>query len=99
MNWPRISALLPLLIAVGTALAAEYSVDLKTSGSVVLGGTVEFFATLLTDGKPENGQYEVVWSDDLGNKLTAESQIPTFNWTVTYGNQINAGTYSTQVGI
>ncbi|EDS28554.1 conserved hypothetical protein [Culex quinquefasciatus] len=99
MQWPRFWTLLPLVLVIATrnVLAADYTIDLKTSGSVVLGGTVEFLATIMTDGKPVNDQYEVTWTDDLGNKLQAESKIPTFNWTVSYNNNINAGTYSTQV--
>lgn len=42
-----------------------YSIDLKTSGSVVLGGTVEFEATLLIDGKSVEDFYEVEWTDNM----------------------------------
>lgn len=94
--WPLLVASLLALIATRMVSAATYSIDLKTtSGSVVLGGTMEFQATLLTDGKPENGDYEVIWSDNMNppNTFSGLSQHPYFNWTKSYENNVKAGSY------
>lgn len=98
------SRLLVLVLLVLTATqmvyAAEYSIELSTSGSVVLGGTVEFHATLLTDGKPVDDQYEVDWSDNMNppnTRKNLQSKHPYFNWTTTYSNNNHAGSYVTTV--
>lgn len=38
---------------------------------------MEFLATIMTDGKPVNDQYEVTWTDDLGNKLQVRFRLVT----------------------
>lgn len=58
--------------------ATTYSIDLKSlSDSVVLGGTMEFQATLLVNGSPANGDYEVFWTDNMypPNTLTVSTYI------------------------
>lgn len=97
-----VTCTLLLLMATQNAVSAtEYSIELESSGSVVLGGTMEFRATLLTDGKPVDDNYEVSWTDTLSppNKSGGQSNKPYFNWTITYGNNMNAGNYVAKITV
>lgn len=83
---------------------AEYHIDLKTSGSVVLGlnSTVEFYAVLYTDGALVNDDYVVNWMDNTSPQHKLEdvtSKSPRFNWTVLYSHPVKPGTYEVTVSV
>uniref|UniRef100_A0A182T920 Uncharacterized protein n=1 Tax=Anopheles maculatus TaxID=74869 RepID=A0A182T920_9DIPT len=89
---------------VRSASGSNYRIDLKSSGSVVLGlnMTIEFSAVLYTDGALVNDNYVVDWSDNTYPQHTLEgltSQTPHFNWTVMYAHPVKAGTYQATIRV
>nr|XP_014103523.2 uncharacterized protein LOC106627782 [Bactrocera oleae] len=81
-----INLVLILSFVLSTLVTADY-VEIKSTGSSVIGGTINFSAVLYDDGQvASTGDYMFNWEDNTlaANNVKINTKYPYSNWSVTY---------------
>lgn len=81
-----IHLVLLMAFVLSTLVTADY-VEIKSTGSSVIGGTVNFSAVLYDDGQvASTGDYMFNWEDNTpaANNVKINTKYPYSNWSVTY---------------
>ncbi|XP_014103523.3 uncharacterized protein [Bactrocera oleae] len=81
-----INLVLMLSFVLSTLVTADY-VEIKSTGSSVIGGTINFSAVLYDDGQvASTGDYMFNWEDNTlaANNVKINTKYPYSNWSVTY---------------
>ncbi|XP_052865015.1 uncharacterized protein LOC128271493 [Anopheles cruzii] len=82
--------------------ATQYRVDMKTSVVYGPNTTVNIVAVLYTDGALVKDDYIVYWRDNtpLQHRIDdISSQVPRFNWTISFPHSVPSGTYEATVTV
>ncbi|XP_004535641.1 uncharacterized protein LOC101458300 isoform X1 [Ceratitis capitata] len=83
----HVAQLLSLLVLMFLSTAKADYVEIRSTGSSVIGGTINFTAVLYDDGQvASTGNYMFNWEDNtsVGNHAEINTKYPYSNWSVTY---------------